>query len=99
MVNRFRVVTTAIAVATLAVGTVFSVSKPATAQQRFVTCESQNNQRKLCRMDTQGGVRLVKQLSRTSCNGNWGYTRNAVWVRNGCRAEFASSRIRRGYNR
>lgn len=99
MVNRFRVVTTAFAVATLAVGTVFSVSKPATAQQRFVTCESQNNQRKLCRMDTTGGVRLVNQLSRTSCQGNWGSARNGVWVRNGCRAEFASGRARRGYNR
>ena len=98
MVNRFRVVTTAFAVATLAVGTVFNVSKPATAQ-RVVTCESQNNQRKICRMDTQGGVRLVKQLSRTSCSGNWGSTRNGVWVRNGCRAEFASSRVRGRYNR
>jgi hypothetical protein len=97
MVNRFQLIATTFAVASLAMGTVFSVSKPAMAQQRFVTCESQNNQRKLCRMDTQGGVRLVKQLSRTSCDGNWGSTRNAVWVRNGCRAEFVSGRRR--YNR
>ena len=91
MVNRFQLIASAFAVVSLSIATAFSVTESATAQ-RVVTCESQGNQRKICRMDTQGGVRLAKQLSRTSCSGNWGYTRNAVWVRNGCRGQFVATR-------
>lgn len=54
----------------------------------IVTCSSKNNHRKTCYADTSGGVQLIRQLSRSSCNNNWGYTQNQIWVDNGCRAKF-----------
>ena len=53
-----------------------------------IRCSSRNNHRKVCTADTSGGVRLIKQRSKASCRGNWGYTRNHIWVDNGCRATF-----------
>ena len=55
-----------------------------------VRCESEDGRPSYCRVDTRGGVRLERQLSRAPCryNVSWGYDRQGVWVRNGCRAEF-----------
>lgn len=63
--------------------------------QRF-RCESDGNRQRYCRMDTQGGVELARQLSSTPCirGRNWDYDRNGVWVSHGCRGEFAT-----GYGR
>ena len=57
---------------------------------RIVTCESNYDSRHRCTVDTEGGVRLSRQLSRTNCvyNRTWGYDDRGIWVRNGCRAEF-----------
>lgn len=51
-------------------------------------CESIDLKRAFCKVNTAGGVRMVRQISRSSCEGNWGYTPEGVWVTNGCRAEF-----------
>lgn len=61
---------------------------------QIVRCESQNHRRQHCRVDTRGGVTLVRQLSNQRCvqGRNWGHDRNGVWVTNGCRAEFAIGR-------
>ena len=96
MINRFPVITAAFAIASLTMGTVFSVAVPASARQ-VVTCESNNDQRHTCSVDTNGGVRLVRQLSSRSCDGNWGSDRGRIWVKNGCRAEFVVGG--NGYNR
>jgi hypothetical protein len=58
--------------------------------QQLVTCESFRGNRQFCEVNTAGGVSVNRQLSSTSCirGQTWGYTRNAIWVRNGCRAEF-----------
>lgn len=58
---------------------------------RTLRCESGDNQPRECLADTRGGVRLTRRLSRSSCDQgqDWGYTRDYVWVSNGCRAEFA----------
>lgn len=53
-----------------------------------VKCSSRGLKRKVCRADTSGGVQLKRQHSKSSCNGNWGFDRNGVWVTNGCRATF-----------
>lgn len=53
-----------------------------------ITCESQGNRTKRCPFDTRNGVVLVRQLSNTSCQGNWSYGQGYIEVRNGCRAEF-----------
>ena len=55
-----------------------------------ITCESDNNRTHHCDVDTRGGVRLQRQLSRNACvyNRTWGYDSRGIWVRDGCRAEF-----------
>ncbi len=57
---------------------------------RTIRCESSGNRTKQCNAETRGGVRLVRQLSSSPCieGRSWGYSRNMVWVSNGCRAEF-----------
>lgn len=57
---------------------------------QIVTCNSRNDQRNYCRVDTRNGVRLHRQLSRSDCRQNqtWGYDRGGIWVDGGCRAEF-----------
>ncbi|MEP6907477.1 MAG: DUF3011 domain-containing protein [Pseudoxanthomonas sp.] len=59
--------------------------------QRY-RCESDGNRQRYCRMETRGGVELVRQLSSTPCirGRNWDYDRNGVWVSHGCRAEFST---------
>ncbi len=56
----------------------------------LVTCESENNTRHRCSVDTDAGVRISRQLSRNACieGRTWGYNRRGIWVDNGCRAEF-----------
>ncbi len=67
-----------------------AVPAPANAQN-VVTCESYGGRRQTCRVDTRGEVRLVRRLSDASCvrGRTWGTTSNAVWVDDGCRAQFA----------
>jgi hypothetical protein len=57
--------------------------------QRF-TLSSNDGKRVSRRVDTSGGVRLIRRLSDASCvqGRSWGYDRNSVWVDDGCRAEF-----------
>ena len=56
----------------------------------LVVCESENNTRHRCSVDTDAGVRISRQLSRNDCvqGRTWGYDRRGIWVTNGCRAEF-----------
>lgn len=55
-----------------------------------VRCESVDGRERHCPVETRGGVRLVRQLSRTACieGRNWGHDRRGVWVQGGCRADF-----------
>ena len=56
-----------------------------------VTCESLNYRDQECPVPD-GPVALVRQLSTPpgDCieGQTWGFNNNAIWVRNGCRAEF-----------
>jgi hypothetical protein len=63
-------------------------------RSRLVICESDYNSRHRCDADTQYGVHLTRQISRTSCilNRTWGYDSRGVWVKDGCRAEFTLGR-------
>ena len=73
----------------LAVAGTCIISTPVLAD-KSVRCESQNNQYKMCRVDTHGYVRLEKQLSNSECRQgrSWDYDRRGIWVDDGCRAEF-----------
>lgn len=59
-----------------------------------VRCDSNDNRYRQCEADTRGGVRLLRQYSRTACveGRTWGYDRRGVWVNDGCRAQFALGR-------
>lgn len=54
-----------------------------------VRCESRGNNRRECRADTRGGVRLNRVLGGQCQQGrDWGWRDGQIWVDNGCRGEF-----------
>ncbi len=57
---------------------------------RMVTCESKSRSRRMCGITVEQGVRLGRQLSGTPCvqGENWGWSRDGVWVNDGCRGQF-----------
>jgi hypothetical protein len=65
---------------------------PHAAHADEVTCESKDERQTECDMDTRGNVWMVRQLSKTRCveGVNWGLYKHSVWVKDGCRAVFAS---------
>ena len=65
-------------------------SVAAAAFGRSVICESHNNGRNRCPVDTSYGVQLARQISDSGCvrGSDWGFDENGIWVDNGCRAEF-----------
>lgn len=95
MLNRFSVIAATLVTASFTMGAVLSAAAPGSARE-VVTCESNNGRRNVCPVNARGGVRLAQQLSNASCNGNWGYNRNRIWVTNGCRARFVVNDY--GYN-
>jgi hypothetical protein len=66
----------------------FAVEDRYATQNDIIVCSSRNSQFQSCRANTRGGVEFVRQLSRSSCNRNWGYDDQGIWVTNGCRASF-----------
>ena len=58
-----------------------------------VRCESVSFRDNYCPVQTRGGVRLAKQISRAPCyqGKTWGYDRHGIWVTDGCVAEFEVS--------
>lgn len=55
-----------------------------------IRCESGGNRHKVCPLSDYGYVYLSRQLSSSSCvqGRTWDYDRRAIWVDDGCRAEF-----------
>ena len=87
-----------LAVAATGVGTAQAQSRYyddgyARGVDRAVRCESRDSRTAWCRMDTRGGVRLVRQLSDSACvrGRTWGVRGDSVWVSRGCRAQFAAA--------
>ena len=66
---------------------------------RLVRCESRDSRTVFCNVDIRNGVRLVNQLSRSSCvqGRTWGIARGGLWVSGGCRARFQVGDNRNGY--
>ncbi len=56
----------------------------------LVSCSSRDDRPRYCNLDTRGGVRLVRQDSRSPCiqGRSWGHDRRGIWVSHGCRARF-----------
>lgn len=68
-------------------------------KKKVIRCRSEGYEYAHCPADTRGGVRLVKQHSKTACieNQTWGSDRRGIWVDHGCDAEFqVAARRRRG---
>ncbi len=63
---------------------------------QVVNCSSNDMRRQTCRVDTRGGVRLVRQRSDADCifGRTWGNDRFGIWVDRGCRADFEVGKIR-----
>lgn len=59
-----------------------------------VRCESNDGRQRFCPVDTRGGVRVARQLSRSPCidGDTWGADRRGIWVDRGCRADFIVGR-------
>lgn len=71
-----------------------ALAAEATTGMRF-RCESERSQPHYCKVDTDTGITLVKQLSASPCRQgtNWDYDRHGVWVSHRCRAEFVTGKI------
>jgi hypothetical protein len=56
-----------------------------------IVCNSNKNKYTTCPVRIRNYAELVRQKSRSACrfNKTWGYDRNKIWVKSGCRAEFA----------
>lgn len=59
--------------------------------EQTVRCESNSGREQFCAAPNTGGVRVVREISNAPCvaGQSFRYTREGVYVRNGCRAEFA----------
>lgn len=93
---RHRLLTFAIALAgTLGAPAVMAqYDKPASEGVGTLRCASGDGHERHCAVDTRGGVRLLRQLSRSACveGQSWGVDRGGIWVARGCRAEFVVGR-------
>lgn len=77
----------------LLIGATILTPMPALAAGQ-VTCESRHGRYNFCRIDTDGKVELVRQISSDTCREgrSWGYGDRGVWVDRGCSAEFKVGR-------
>jgi len=76
----------------------FLLLAPAALAQREIRCESDYGRRHVCSWEGWGRASFARQLSKTACieGRTWGHDgRNAVWVSNGCRADFFIEREER----
>ena len=57
---------------------------------RTLRCESDRGRRKECAIPRDARVRLADRLSDSPCiqGRTWGFSRNQIWVDDGCRAVF-----------
>ena len=57
----------------------------------IISCDSKNNKNRFCPVQIRNYAQLVHQRSRSACrfNKTWGYDRRGVWVKKGCRGDFA----------
>jgi len=88
----------------IAMAATLAPAETAVAQTRTipavrVICESDRNAEAICRTNTRNGVALVRSFGRERCviGRNWGYDRDAIWVADGCKAEFAIGSAGNGY--
>lgn len=59
--------------------------------EQTVRCESNSGREQFCAAPNTGGMRVAREISNAPCiaGQSFRYTRDGVYVRNGCRADFA----------
>lgn len=59
--------------------------------QNIISCDSKNNKYRQCLVPIRHHAELVHQRSRSACrfNKSWGFDRRGIWVKKGCRGDFA----------
>lgn len=63
-----------------------------------IRCQSPGSQFSSCPADTRDGVHLVRDFSgRCRLGISWGYSRDRIWVKDGCDAEFRVGSAGSGY--
>lgn len=74
-----------------------SAGSSAPSPASVIKCSSDDNERHSCAADTYGGVRLVRQISGSTCKRgySWGADERGIWVDHGCRGEFVVGTFRR----
>jgi hypothetical protein len=77
------------------------VATPAAAWSGSTVCESHGYRRNFCRVDTEGRVRLVREIStgnlcRQGQGRGWWFDNRGIWVDRGCRGVFEFGRGRSG---
>lgn len=60
------------------------------AESTTIECSSRKHRPEICRVDNTVTAKLIRQRSVVDCikGKTWGYDRDGVWVRNGCRGRF-----------
>jgi hypothetical protein len=74
---------------------VITLLAPAAFADHVFRCEADYGHRRVCSFEGFGRAALSRQISRTACveGRTWGHEgRNAVWVSDGCRADFVVAR-------
>jgi hypothetical protein len=63
----------------------------ASALDQRLVCESRDGREQYCAAQIAGSVRVLRELSRAPCveGDSWRWNPRGIYVRNGCRAEFA----------
>lgn len=88
--------------AALALLACFALVAPVRAQhydRGVILCESIDFRDNYCPVNTRGGVRLLRQVSKSHCyeGETWGYDRRGIWVTQGCAGEFEIGGGSRGF--
>jgi hypothetical protein len=68
---------------------------PAGAATGIIVCESRGYKYEYCDVDTQGRVRIVREVSTGNLcrkGWSWNFDKDGIWVDKGCRAEFEFGR-------
>ncbi len=76
--------------------------RPGQYETKVFKLRSERGRRETRRIDTSGGIKLLRRLTDAPCQlgRSWGYDANSVWVDNDCQAEFeVRSRKDNGRNR
>lgn len=67
--------------------------RPGNGYEQTIRCESRQNRRQRCAVNTENRVQLVRTISGRCTQGrSWGYDQRSIWVDRGCRADFAYGR-------